>query len=287
MNGRPLPRTTPSRGRRRPGDRFGLLLLLLVITYVLSAFASGAWVTALQTALFTGVMLLALRTGHVPRWAARMTATLTLAGTTAAVALALTHSADIIIAVAGLWAALLLVVAVVIIVRRVLAHPEVTLQSIYGAVSAYMIIGLMFASVYGAMYRFGGDTFFASGSPGNINTFQYFSFTTLTTLGYGDFTAAGTSGRAVAVLEALAGQIFLATLIARLVASFRRPQRRGEQAPVNSGRRTAPHRPPSFTVDRGWPRAGRRAAPRAGRPSANGPRIRTTSPHTRGRPGHR
>jgi len=56
---------------------------------------------------------------------------------------------------------------------------------------------------------------------GNTQTFQYFSFTTLTTLGYGDYTALENSGRAVAVMEALTGQIFLATLVARLVAAFR------------------------------------------------------------------
>ena len=66
-------------------------------------------------------------------------------------------------------------------------------------------------------------------------TFQYFSFTTLTTLGYGDFTAAGDGGRAVAVLEAIIGQMFLATLVARLVAGFRwsdraAARRAGQQA---------------------------------------------------------
>ena len=62
--------------------------------------------------------------------------------------------------------------------------------------------------------------FFANGQPANTQTLQYFSFTTLTTLGYGDFTAAGSLGRAVAVLEALTGQVFLATLVARLVSAY-------------------------------------------------------------------
>ena len=243
-----------SRDRCHPGDRFGLVLLLLVGTYLLSAFAAGAWLGAVQIALFAGVMLLAVRAGRVPRRAARVTVTLVLAGSTAAVVLALTSSPDVVIGVVGLWAALLLLCAVIIIVRRVLAEAEVTVRSIYGAVSAYLIVGLMFAAVYGAMSRFGGGSFFANGSPGNVNTFQYFSFTTLTTLGYGDFTAAGNDGRAIAVLEALAGQIFLATLIARLVASFRGPRQReqvpwtsdgqpGEQARVNAGRRARPYRP--------------------------------------------
>jgi hypothetical protein len=68
--------------------------------------------------------------------------------------------------------------------------------------------------------------FFAGGQPVNSQTLQYFSFTTLTTLGYGDFTAAGSLGRALAVLEALAGQVFLATLVARLVSAYAGSRRR-------------------------------------------------------------
>ena len=66
-------------------------------------------------------------------------------------------------------------------------------------------------------------TFFANGQPANTQTFQYFSFTTLTTLGYGDFTAAENGGRSIAVLEAMTGQVFLATLVARLVTAYRGP----------------------------------------------------------------
>src|SRR5215469_14286791 len=109
----------------------------------------------------------------------------------------------------------------------VLTFGTVTLQSIFGAFSAYLIVGLMFAAFFAAIYHFSGDVFFANNQPGNTQTFQYFSFTTLTTLGYGDFTAADSSGRAVAVLEALTGQVFLATLVARLVAAFRTSDRQG------------------------------------------------------------
>jgi len=54
----------------------------------------------------------------------------------------------------------------------------------------------------------------------SITLRQYFSFSTLTTLGYGDVPSATNIGRAVATLEAICGQIFLVTLIARLVANF-------------------------------------------------------------------
>jgi len=122
-----------------------------------------------------------------------------------------------------LWKALLLLMAVVMVVRRVLAKPEVTIQSIYGALSAYLITGLMFASGYAAMEHLMTSDFFSGNQPANTQTFQYFSFTTLTTLGYGDFTAAESSGRSIAVLEALTGQVFLVTLVARLVSAYRGP----------------------------------------------------------------
>jgi len=118
------------------------------------------------------------------------------------------------------------------VVRRVLARPTVTIQSIYGALSAYLITGLMFASCYAGIDHISGSDFFANHQPANTQTYQYFSFTTLTTLGYGDFTAAENGGRSIAVMEALTGQVFLATLVARLVAAYRTPDR-----PEPSGRR--------------------------------------------------
>jgi hypothetical protein len=109
----------------------------------------------------------------------------------------------------------------VVIVRQVLSQREVTVQSIYGAISAYLIIGLMFAAFYAAAYYLGPKPFFASHQTGSVSIFQYFSFTTLTTLGYGDYTAFQSGGRAVAMLEAMTGQIFLSVLVAKLVSSFR------------------------------------------------------------------
>jgi Ion channel len=208
------------RGEPR-GDRFGLLLLLLIVAYLLSAFVAGGYVSVIQIVLFLAVTTLAIRSGQVGRRTARLVITVAVGGSAFAITLALTHSADASAAVANLWAAMMLLFGVVLIVRRVLAQPTVTLQSIFGAISAYMIIGLMFAAVFSAMNKFGNGTFFAGGRTGNVKTFQYFSFTTLTTLGYGDYTAAGSGGQAVAVIEAMLGQIFLATLVARLVAAFR------------------------------------------------------------------
>ena len=206
--------------RRNPEGRYGVLLVVLIASYVLTAIDRGPLVTDLQIAFFLAVLLLALHASRLTRGHTRLAIAVALAGSAAALGVALTDTAAGL-GTAQLWKGLMLLVTVILIVRRILAKPTVTIQSIYGALSAYIIIGLMFAAFYSAIAHLGTAPFFADSQPVDTQTIQYFSFTTLTTLGYGDFTAAGNSGRAIAVMEALTGQIFLATLVARLVSAFR------------------------------------------------------------------
>ena len=257
-----------------PGARYGLLLLVLIATYLLAAFGLSTLAAEIQITLFLVVLLLALRTTMVSRRLARIAAVVALAGSAAAFAAALLHTkaGD---GAADLWKGLILLVTVVLIVRRVLAKPTVTIQSIYGAISAYMIIGLMFAAFYGALWHLGGGSFFAGQQSAqhqtNVPTIQYFSFTTLTTLGYGDFTAASDGGRAVAVVEALIGQVFLATLVARLVAAFRGPAGPAQPAPPARPGGSYRRRPPS-AVRRGAGMSYRR------RPARNASRTSPAAP---------
>jgi hypothetical protein len=216
----------PGSGVWKPRRRYGLLLILLILTYLLSAFTSGRLVSSIQIVFFVGVAIITLRGSNMSKRTTQIIIGIGLAVSVVAAWLALSHISEAGDGIANLWTGMLLLLSVVIIVRHVLTMSTVTMQSIYGAVSAYLILGLMFAAFYAAMFHLGGDQFFARGRPGTTQTFQYFSFTTLTTLGYGDFTAALSSGQAVAVIEALSGQVFLATLVARLVASFRAPQQR-------------------------------------------------------------
>ncbi len=258
-----------SRGRTGPpdsGGRYGLLLLVLVATYLLSAFNSTKLAVDLQIALFAAVLVLTLRTSMLSRPWRAVVGAVTVAGSAAALGAELTGTAAGA-AASEAWKALMLLVTAAIIVRRVLAKPTVTVQSIYGALSAYLVVGLMFAACYAAIDHVTQQDFFADNQLASTQTFQYFSVTTLTTLGYGDFTAAENGGRAVAVLEALTGQVFLATLVARLVAAYRGPAGRNGPPPA---RRAPPRaiRPGYRTVRRRRPGNARRPAPRS-------PRVRS------------
>ena len=83
-----------------------------------------------------------------------------------------------------------IVVAIVIlsvVLRRVLRHERVTVQTLYGAVCAYFLIGLMFGSIYSGLDSVGSEPVF--GTPVSGSVYSYFSFITLTTLGFGDYAA--------------------------------------------------------------------------------------------------
>ena len=226
--------TAPGHGRTgspQRGGRYGLLLVVLIGTYLLAAFNAAKLAGEVQVVLFAVILLIALRTSLLPRPWPAVIAAVTVVGSAVTFWTSLDGSRPGT-AAEDLWKALLLLMAAVMVVRRVLARPTVTIQSIYGALSAYLIVGLMFASLFAGMEHLGTSDFFADNQKANTQTFQYFSFTTLTTLGYGDFTAAESGGRSIAVLEALTGQIFLATLVARLVTAYRTPDR-----PEQPGRR--------------------------------------------------
>ena len=84
---------------------------------------------------------------------------------------------------------------------------------------AYFLLGLMFSSIYAAIDSFSHTPFF--GRPVAPSVYSYFSFVTLTTLGFGDYTPATDAGRRIVVIEAVAGQVFIATTLARLVSLCR------------------------------------------------------------------
>ena len=141
-------------GSSQGGGRYGLLLLVLIGTYLFSAFGGKQLATELQVLLFAVVLLLALRTSPLPgRWPVIIGA-VTVIGSVVTFLTSLT-GARTGTAAEDLWKTLILLMTVVMVVRRVLAKPTVTIQSIYGALSAYLIIGLMFAAGYAAIEHLG------------------------------------------------------------------------------------------------------------------------------------
>jgi hypothetical protein len=98
----------------------------------------------------------------------------------------------------------------------------VTVQAVAGALAVYLLVGIIFSFVISTMARWGPGPYFAQGFDGSESQRVYFSFTSMTTTGFGDLSPATRGGRAVAVLEMLTGQIYLVTVISLLVGNLRR-----------------------------------------------------------------
>ena len=211
---------------RRARDRYDAVLGLLVLGYLLSAISVAGPGRVVTGAVYLAALIVAWASSVLRRLRGQLAAA-TLLVLALPVAVARLSGAEQTANVLGsLWLSLVLLLTLVTIVGRILQHDEVSLQTLFGALSAYLMIGLIFASWYAALQTVGNGTLFAGTHDANGKTLQYFSFITLTTTGYGDFVPATDLARAVAVLEALIGQIFLATLVARLVASFAGRRRR-------------------------------------------------------------
>ena len=104
------------------------------------------------------------------------------------------------------------------VTRRILKHRRVTVATLLGAISTYLLIAVTFTYVFLAVDATQSGPFFADPEP--TTTFMYFSLTTVTTLGYGDLAPTSELGRLLATTEAVVGQIFLVTLVAALVGLF-------------------------------------------------------------------
>jgi Ion channel len=103
---------------------------------------------------------------------------------------------------------------------RLINNEGVTTQAVAGALAIFLLIGMLFASAIGFVSAVDSSPYFSQGSHVNNGDVVYYSFTVMTTTGFGDFTAAQPIGHALAVLEMLTGQLYLVTVIGILIGNF-------------------------------------------------------------------
>jgi hypothetical protein len=105
-----------------------------------------------------------------------------------------------------------------VILKKTFKEGDITFQRIQGSIVVFLLAGLMYAYVFDAIYLYAGPGSFNNVSGIGLKEFLYFSFTSLTTMGYGDITPVHPLARSLANSEALIGQLYPAILIARLVS---------------------------------------------------------------------
>jgi hypothetical protein len=113
---------------------------------------------------------------------------------------------------------------------------RVTVRTVIGVLNIYLLLGLVFAFVYGIVAAQSSSAFFQGDVTGEASDYLYFSYSTLTAVGYGDLVAALGAGRAIAILEALVGQLYLVTVVAVIVGNLGRLPSAPSHRPASRGR---------------------------------------------------
>jgi ion channel len=222
---RPVPvlsQAPPARRALRFGaeDAYGLLLADIVLTFLVLAQIDPARWTRLVLAPAIGTMLLLSLYASRARPRLMRAAVIGVGVAYVLVLFEAIFDTDLFAGSTFAIYGLLLVISPVVIINRILRHPEVRLSTILGAVCAYLLIGLVFSLLYGMIDRIDSRPFFEGHPVVDQFDYFYFSYASLTTVGFGDFVSRGDLGRGLSVLEAATGQIFLVTLVARLVSLF-------------------------------------------------------------------
>ena len=200
--------------------QYSFVLGLLLLTFFLAgALPQSRWVPLIMTVTLSTTLLMTLKaSGSKHFWfIAAWTASILGVGSGIAQLFYTGRLADI--TAAGLTA-LLLIVGPIAIIRGVIRERQLNMQTVLAALSLYIMLGLFYALLFGLVQGAGGTPFFTDHRMGTSSTFIYFSFATMTTVGYGDFTAAANLGRTLSVSEAVLGQLYLVTVVALLVGNL-------------------------------------------------------------------
>lgn len=204
-------------------QRYGMLLLALFATFFFGGVARpGDLQRVIGTMLAGGTLMLALYAAEMPPRRMRIASVVILAAVIGVVIASIVGKGRTVIGIAAVANALLIALAppavVIGVLRNLRATGSVTVTVVAGALCLYLLLGLFFAFAYTATQNLGGAPFFANGAAATSDRSIYFSFVTLTTLGYGDYTARTNFGHTLSITEALLGQIYLVTVVATIVA---------------------------------------------------------------------
>ncbi len=229
-----MTKQTSNEGDR--AERSGVLLGAIIAAFLIQGVAATAgWEEVLVSALLGATLLLALWTAearkHIMRVAGLVAGALVLISAaevlTGHVDGGATHLAN------ALLVGLAPTAVVIGVLRSLQRKQAVTVQAVLGVLSVYILLGMFFAFIYGAVNHLGGAPFFAADQQPTSPHFLYFSFSTLTTVGYGDFTARSNLGHTLAVSEALMGQIYLVTVVSLIVGNLGRSRPTASPAPTS------------------------------------------------------
>jgi hypothetical protein len=212
--------------RRADTARYLAILLLILSTIAFQVAAPDTeWARLVIVVLESATLYLALSVGRIHGLVDRILLALIVAAVAVSV-VALVGFATLGEFDARLINLLLIAFAPIAISVGLLddmrTRSRVTVRTVIGVLCVYLLIGLIFTFVFGIIGSQASTPFFKYGVAGNSSNYLYFSYSTLTTVGYGDLVAELQIGRSFAIIEALVGQMYLVSIVALIVGSLGR-----------------------------------------------------------------
>jgi hypothetical protein len=224
--------TREDRRMRRPDsfrlpEYFRMLAGILVVYVLVIGFADSDVGSAARVGLLGFLVWTAARL-HVDPWLRRFAAALGVVAFVSTAILVATAPTRLTYGIVGTWSTVLLVVAIASVVAVLVERAVVDTSAVLGVLCIYLLLGLLFSGVHQIAAAFQPHYLNGAGQPPNSSDLLYFSVITVTTVGYGDITPACLPARAIAVVEAITGQLYLVSVVAGVVAGWRRPVVKGE-----------------------------------------------------------
>ncbi|GAB3121040.1 two pore domain potassium channel family protein [Glaciibacter psychrotolerans] len=201
--------------------KYWIVLTLIVVSYVLCAYQVTPNLSAVTLLVQLVTVAAILQVTEVPPLVLRV----------AHIVLSVAAAASIVVWFAGLQgrglyvvlsgsAMLAYFVAPVAILRHQFTRPKIDVQTLLAAISAYVLVGMFFTFLYNFIALVTPTPIFGPGTEDTLTSQLFFSFSTLTTTGYGNLVPSGETVQSIAIAEAITGQLFLVIAVARVVTGW-------------------------------------------------------------------
>ena len=221
-----------NRVRDMGAERYGLALILILAAMVfIMATPDGKWANVISLNLQALALIASIRAAQ-PRRSLRITVAVVICLVLLAAWIQAFFTDNVNEDFVRLATFSLVVIATPAIawglIRQVKARGKITTHTMLGVLCIYMLMSLAFSAAFGAIGAVSGEPFFTQGvDVGTTNNYLYYSLTTITTVGMGDFTPASNLGRSFTAAEALIGQIYVITVVAVIVGNLGRSRKDG------------------------------------------------------------
>lgn len=203
--------------------RFGILLVAVFAAFLISGIAEPGQFGQVSRVLLNGAtLILALYAAESERRYVRAVTVFVVVAAVVATVVSLVNHPDGSTgrAIDAVLLGCSIPVVAVGTVRNLRSRGTVTMEAVFGVLSVYVLLGMFFAALFGFVAQVKGSTVFDNGIEASVAHCIYFSFTTLTTIGYGDLTTNSNLTHTMSVAEGLLGQIYLVTIVSLIVSNL-------------------------------------------------------------------